>query len=459
MEKIGSLVPDDKVEINNVTDEVSLESSEATIRETFQSLRELVKNTEEALKHLDEMENKDIPFLEGLKEGIADSREDIERLASEEKDRLIKRAFELLDTTGEIEIDGFFEKCGLSLEELGLKFPESSKAFNYDDWSRRVVNLETIGGNPSSVTAEVIVHISSEKASNIYTSLDMQLETKPLFERIGPSVEFRINGGHVTDSEYSPSCAVVSFMNTEKIHPNKDFLETKTIGQIVFKPDGSLLSVVTRDEKGSKHALSMDPDFRDSLIEFGGILGGYGIYIDHIPPVIDIADSFNNIARGHMNGEHLVSVVPKNLFKYEGGLLKENREFDWSGKIRNLFVYDFSRSSTYLDDKINNFESMLNNDEINTSESMLDIEVASLTSELEIYVGSIEFLGGNQSLDNVNSFLSWMSLSFYNETGKDITTTPEDTEGLSKTEQDLVSLFNAVKNKFVDKPENSEWGR
>ena len=78
----------------------------------------------------------------------------------------------------------------------------------------------------------MIVHISSEKASNIYTSLDMQLETKPLFERIGPSVEFRINGGHVTDSEYSPSCAVVSFMNTEKIHPNKDFWRLRLLDKL-----------------------------------------------------------------------------------------------------------------------------------------------------------------------------------------------------------------------------------
>ena len=49
-----------------------------------------------------------------------------------------------------------------------------------------------------------------------------------------------------------------------------------------------------------------------------------------------------------------------------------------------------------------------------------------------------------------------MSSAFYNETGRDITTTPVDTEGLSKTEQDLVSLFNTVKSKFADKPKNSE---
>ena len=29
-----------------------------------------------------------------------------------------------------------------------------------------------------------------------------------------------------------------------------------------------------------------------------------------------------------MGGERLVSVVPKNLFKYEGGLLKDNGDFD-----------------------------------------------------------------------------------------------------------------------------------
>jgi hypothetical protein len=457
MDKINSLIPDNKSESTNTNNETPSENEETTIHEVFQSLKRISSDVREALEDLNRIKNdKNLSFLEGLERSVEESGTNIGELAKSQIESLTKRAFELLKTTGEEEINEFAEHCGISLEFLGLRFPKSSESVTYNDWSSKTVRLETItgdglssvpaeGGDLSSVTAEGRVDVSSWGLSNVYTGFNIMLETKPLDrEKIGSSVEFRINGKKDEDGSYSMDYAVISFMDTKKKYPDMDILDTDRIGQVVIKPDGSLLSVVTWGEKGSKHTLSTDPDFRDSLIELEGILGGHGVYIDRIPPVIDIAESFNNIARGHMGGERLVSVVPKNLFKYEGGLLKDNGDFDWNGKIRNLLRYDLSRRSDYFNDIVGNPESMLN------------IEFESLKAELKICVDSTKFLDGNLSPDNGRAFLSWMSSAFYNETGRDITTTPVDTEGLSKTEQDLVSLFNTVKSKFADKPKNSE---
>lgn len=437
MEKINSVIPDNTNE----------NLPETTISEVLDSLKKLGDDAREALEYLDGIDPEKLPFLVGLETGVAESREDMEKLFSEEEKRLAEKARELLDTTGEEEIQKFAEKCGLSLNKLGLKFPESSEANQITDgWSKKTVNLKMIDGNPSSVTAET--HVSLEGMfPKIYGNFSVELETKPLVKERGPSVEFRITGNNKIDGEFSMGYPVILFKNTEKIPettdmPDRDvFLETSNVGGIVLRPDGSVFSVffVVDEKENQKHVLSADADFNDSLEELEGVLGKYGIYVDCIPPVIDIAESFNNVARGHMGGEHLISVVPKNLFKYEGGLLKDDgKRFD-AHKIWNLLEYDMRREI----DKINHFIEK----DIKNPEPMLIIEYKSMKSEMEIYESATNLLHGDLSPDSIKSFASWISLSFSRETGgKDVTTTPEDDSHLSKTEQDLVKLFALVKS-------------
>lgn len=432
-------MPDNTNESDDNSNELP-KKDEKTISEVFQSLKGLSDDAKKALEKLDEIKDNPLPFLDpdSLKAGIADAKVNIEELFNEEGDRLAEKALALLEKTDEEEINRFAKKCGLSLDELGLKFPESSKDIHFDGWSRKTVNLETIEGGPSSVTADANVSVNLGVFPKIYSNFTMELETKPLVEERGPSIEFRI-AGNTTDGDYNLDSAVISFMNTEEIYPNMDVLETKHIGGIVLKPDGGIFSVVVFEDNGnSRHILSADADFNDSLKELEGVLGKYGIYVDCIPPVIDIAESFKNMAIGHTGGESLISVVPKNLFKYEGGLIKEGRDSFDPKKIRDLLRYDLDRRVSYCD-KLN-------------PGSMLDIEVQSLRTEFEIGLGATKFLDGD--LSNVESFLSWISLAFSNETGgKDVTTTPEDDWHLSKTERDLVKLFNHLKNNFLDKSE------
>lgn len=444
MEKISYLMPDNTNESDDNSNELP-KKDEKTISEVFQSLKGLSDDAKKALEKLDEIKDNPLPFLDpdSLKAGIADAKVNIEELFNEEGDRLAEKALALLEKTDEEEINRFAKRCGLSLDELGLKFPESSKDIHFDGWSRKTVNLETIEGGPSSVTADANVSVSLGVFPKIYSNFTMELETKPLVEERGPSIEFRI-AGNTTNGDYNLDSAVISFMNTEEIYPNMDVLETKHIGGIVLKPDGGIFSVVVFEENGnSRHILSADADFNDSLKELEGVLGKYGIYVDCIPPVIDIAESFKNMARGHTGGESLVSVVPKNLFKYEGGLLKDDGERFDARKIWNLLEYDMRREIGKIDDFIEK--------DIKNPDSMLIIEYKSLESEMEIYASATNFLRGDRSPDSIKSFSSWISLSFSRETGgKDVTTTPEDDWHLSKTEQDLVKLFALLKSNLPD---------